>query len=91
MDVAVNFSLPDDIATQLQAKWHNLGDYARAMILLEAFRERLIGEWQLQQLLGFADRYELHGFLKAHQIPFYTQEDLEQDRDTSRRLGLSCR
>jgi hypothetical protein len=39
--------------------------------------------------LGFASRYELDGFLKKHEVWLdYTWRDVEQDRETHRRLGL---
>jgi hypothetical protein len=45
-------------------------------------------QWR-QAALGFASRYELDGFLKQHEVWLdYTWQDLEQDRETHRRLGL---
>jgi hypothetical protein len=44
---------------------------------------------QLRRLLGFASRYELDGFLKQHEVwREYTWQDLQEDRETHRRLGL---
>ena len=40
-------------------------------------------------LLGFEVPMEVHGFLKDHGVPLdYTVEDLEQDREAHRHLGL---
>ena len=47
-----------------------------------------MGESQLRRLLGFTTRFEVHTFLKQHEVPFYTLEDLEHHRDTLDRLGL---
>jgi Uncharacterised protein family (UPF0175) len=57
-------------------------------VALECFRERILGESQLRRLLGFATRFEVHAFLKQYEVPFYTLEDLEHDRDALDRLGL---
>jgi len=38
--------------------------------------------------LGFETKFDVHAFLKAHDVPFYTLADLEHDRETSARLGL---
>jgi len=44
---------------------------------------------QLRRVLSFESRYELDGFLKQHEAWLeYTWHDLEQDRETHRRLGL---
>jgi hypothetical protein len=87
MEVAIQ--LPDDIARQVREKWGN--DMSRRVLegfALECFRARVLGESQLRRLLGFETRFELHGFLKEHDVPFYTLEDLEHDRQTLDRLGL---
>jgi hypothetical protein len=55
---------------------------------LECFRKRILGESQLRRLLGFEPRFEVHAFLKQHEVPFYTLEDLEHDRKALDRLGL---
>jgi hypothetical protein len=51
------------------------------------YRERILGESQLRQLLGF-ETFEVHAFLKQHEVPFYTLEDLEHDRNALDQLGL---
>jgi len=87
MEVAIH--VPDDIAQCLQQKWG--GDMPRHVlesVALECFRARILGESQLRRLLGFATRFEVHAFLKEHETPFYTLEDLEQDRQTLDRLGI---
>jgi hypothetical protein len=86
MEVAI--SLPDDIAQRLQAQWgDDIPRHVLESVALEAYRARLLGESQLRRLLGFATRYEVHGFLKAHGISVYTLEELEQDLNTLDRLG----
>jgi hypothetical protein len=57
-------------------------------VVLEGFRERILTTEEVRQLLGFETKFEVHAFLKEHEVPFYTLADLEHDRETSRRLGL---
>jgi len=85
----VTIHLPDDIAHRLQEKWgHDIPRHVLESVALECFRQRLLGESQLRQLLGFETRFEVHAFLKQHEIPFYTLGDLEHDRKVLDRLRL---
>jgi hypothetical protein len=87
MEVAIH--LPDDIAHHLQEKWgQDIPRHVLESLALECFRERILGESQLRRLLGFETRFELHEFLKQHEVPFYTLEDLEKDRKALDRLGI---
>ena len=46
-------------------------------------------EEQIRRLLSLDTRFEVHALLKRHGVPLrYTLQDLEDDRDTLRRLGL---
>jgi hypothetical protein len=46
-------------------------------------------EEQIRRLLNLDTRFEVHALLKRHGVPLrYTLQDLEDDRDTLRRLGL---
>ena len=87
MEVAIQ--LPDDIGRLLQDHW---GDEMPRHVLesfaLECYRARILGESQLRRMLGFETRFEVHGFLKDHGIPFYTLDDLEHDRNTLRQLEV---
>jgi hypothetical protein len=82
--------IPEEVDATLHEHWGD--DFPRRVLeslALEAYRERLIGEGQLQRWLGFATRMEAHAFLKEHGFPLnYTLQDLEQDRQTYQRLGL---
>jgi hypothetical protein len=43
----------------------------------------------LRRLLGFATRYALDGFLKAHGVDsLYTLDDLEREQGDLQRLGF---
>jgi hypothetical protein len=85
----LTLDLPDELSDALAASGPDLPRAALEAIALEAYRERKLTTAQLRRLLGFESRYELDGFLKQHEVWLdYTWQDLEQDRETHRRLGL---
>jgi hypothetical protein len=85
----VTIQVPEDIAHRLQEKWgQDIPRHVLESVALECFRKRILGESQLRRLLGFETRFEVHAFLKQHEVPFYTLEDLEEDRKALDRLGL---
>jgi hypothetical protein len=85
----VTLDLPDELSAALAAYGPDLPRAALEAIALEAYRERRLTTSQLRRLLGFDSRYELDGYLKQHEVWLdYTWQDLEQDRQTHRRLGL---
>ena len=55
---------------------------------IEGYRSGALSAYQTRRLLRFETRYELDGFLKAHNVwdHAYGLEDLEQDRQTLRQL-----
>ena len=86
----VTIEIPNDIAEGLAAK--NLEDLPRAVlekVALEGYRSGDLSHAQVRRLLGFEHRLEVDAFLKERGVYLdYTVEDLEQDRETHRRLGL---
>jgi hypothetical protein len=86
MEVAIQ--MPDSLVQRLQEHWEDLPRRVLESVALEGFRQRIITTEELRQLLGFETKFEVHVFLKEHEVPFYTLADLEHDRETSQRLGL---
>ena len=85
----LTLDLPDELTAALSASGENLSRAAFEAIALEAYRERKLSTAQLRRLLGFESRHELDGFLKQHEVWLeYGWQDLEEDRETHRRLGL---
>ena len=85
----LTLDLPDELLAALTANGPDLSRAALEAIALEAYRERKLTTAQLRRLLGFGSRYELDAFLKQHEVWLdYSWEDLEQDREAHRRLGL---
>ena len=87
MDVTVQ--IPDDIAARLCASGDDLSRRALEGLALEEYRNEHITKAELRRLLGFSTRYELDGFLKAHEVWInYTVEDAHRDVATLERLGF---
>jgi len=59
------------------------GDLTRALLeamALEGYRTDRLSEYEVQQLLGFKSRMDVHGFLKHHGVYLiYAMEGLEND------------
>jgi hypothetical protein len=78
MEVTVH--VPDTLVQPLQEKWGaGLPRHVVESWVLEDYRAGLLTTEEVRQLLGYETRFEVHGFLKAHGVSFYTLEDLEQD------------
>ncbi len=86
----VTIELPEEIAEELRAR--NGAGLPRAileMVALEGYRSETLTHAQVGRLLGMEHPLRVEAFLKEHGVPLdYTREDLEQDRETHRRLGL---
>jgi hypothetical protein len=78
MSIAVE--IPDNLAEALAA----LGkDPARAVleaVVLEGYRKDWLSEYDIQELLGFETRMEVHGFFKENKVCLhFSVADLEHD------------
>jgi len=80
--------IPDDLAGRLSAG----GDLSRRALeafALEEYKNERISKAELRRLLGIRSRYELDGFLKAHNVWIeYTIEDFRREMETLERLGF---
>jgi hypothetical protein len=80
--------IPDDLARRFGGG-AELSRRALELLALEQYKGGHLTEAELQRLLGFGTRYELDGFLKAHEVwPDVTIEDLRQDVRDLESLGL---
>lgn len=81
--------IPDDLVGQLDASGGDLARRALEAFALGEYKSGHLTEDGLRRLLGFGTRYQLDGFLKAHDIWIeYTAEDLRREADSLDRLGL---
>lgn len=86
----VTIQIPDDLARDLAAAGGDLSRRALEAFALEEYRKGNLTKSALRQLLGFATRDQLDGFLKAHEVveDLPTLEDLEQERRDLRNIAL---
>ena len=82
--------IPDDIAERLGTAVNgDLSRRALEALLAEEYRLGHLNKPDLRRLLGFETSYEIDGFLKAHNVyEDYTLQDLEQELEGLRRLGI---
>ena len=66
MDLTVH--IPDDLVAPLTAAGGDLSRRALEAFALEEYKSGHIGKAGLRRLLGLTSRYELDGFLKAHDV-----------------------
>jgi hypothetical protein len=85
----LNLEIPDDLGQRLSAGGDDLARRALESFALDEYKSDRITKAELRRLLGFETRYELDGFLKAHDIQAdVTIEDLRQDMRDLESLGL---
>jgi len=86
MDVTLH--IPDDLASRMSGGG-DLPRRALEALAAEEFKNGRITKPELRRLLGFGTRYQLDGFLKAHDVyEDYTMEDFERERAALKELGL---
>ncbi len=85
--------IPDDMAQRLIPEGHDPARTTLEAIAIEGYRSGALSSYQTRVLLGFETRYELDGFLKAHNVweHSYSLEDLERDRVTMQSVGTEGR
>ena len=85
----VTVPIPDDLANRLSAAGGDLSRRALEGFGLEEYKAGRITKAELRRLLGYETRYELDGFLKAHDVWMnYTIEDLRREVATLEQLGF---
>src|SRR4051794_4194909 len=79
ISMTVTVEIPDRLADAIVPSG---GDVSRAVLeamALEGYRSDRLSEYEVQQLLGFDSRMEVHGFLKEHGVYLrYSIQDFEQ-------------
>ncbi len=87
MDLTVQ--IPDDLVGQFGAAGGDLSRRALEALGLEEYKRGRITKSVLRRLLGFTSRYELDGFLKAHDVWIdYSVEDFRRELQDLKRLGF---
>ena len=80
MEIVLN--VPDEIVPDLQnGDATPLSRRALELLALDSYKSGDLTEYQVQQMLGLADRFAVHGFLKDHGVYLdYSTEELERKR-----------
>jgi predicted HTH domain antitoxin len=80
----VTVEIPDDMAQSLAVPGQEPARTTLEAVAIEGYRSGALTASQIRRLLGYETRYELDGFLKAHNVweHSYSLDDLEQDRRT---------
>jgi predicted HTH domain antitoxin len=85
--MVVQLQVPDDIAAKLEEKWSDVPRCALEALAVDAYREGVLTAYEVQRLLGLSSRWKTEEFLKEAGADLgYTEEDLEQDTATLRRV-----
>lgn len=81
----ITIELPDRIANQI--KLANISRRILELIIADSYRQGQIGSGEVRQILNFSSRWETYEFLKREKayLP-YTEEDLEQDVQSIRKV-----
>lgn len=84
----VMLHVPDEIVEKLKARWTDLPRHALEALAADAYRSRILTSAEVQRMLGLASRWETDAFLKgADAFLDYTEDDLQEDIETLRRLS----
>jgi hypothetical protein len=86
----LTIQIPDELARELAATGGDLSRRALEAFTVEEYRNGRFSRPAMRQLLGFAARDQLDGFLKAHAVveDLPTLEDSERERQDLRSLGF---
>jgi hypothetical protein len=84
----ITLNIPDALAPLLRtAHGDDLGRAALERLALEGYNAGALSRYQVQQLLGFTNRWDTEEWLGRHQATVqYSLDDLEADRKTLDRL-----
>lgn len=84
----IRVDIPESLAGPLEAAHGpDLGRAAIEQLALEGYRTGKLSRYQVQQLLGFDNRYETEDWLGRSGVRVnYSLSDLQADRDTLDRI-----
>lgn len=85
MSINVKLSIPDELLNKTSevVSREILGQF-----VIESYKLDKISTKQIQHLLGFKSRFEVEDFLQRNKAFGYTLEDLKDDLETLKDLGL---
>ena len=85
--MTIVLNVPEDIAKDLGAET-DLSRIALESMALEGYRSRHLSEEQVRRMLSFESRFDVHAFLKQHNVYLdYSRQDLDDDLTTAIRYA----
>jgi hypothetical protein len=76
----ITLDLPEDIAKGLSGSSADLARIALESLAIEGYRSRQLSEEQVRRMLGFDSRWDVHEFLKQHDVYLnYSEADFAED------------
>lgn len=89
--MTISIYVPDDMLTQLQARWGNLSQRALEAVAVEAYRDEVLSIAEVGRLLGHGSRQETESFLQSRQAYLhYSGQDLVKDIEIVRDVIEGC-
>lgn len=86
--MAITITLPQEVEASLEARWPDLSRKATEALLVESYRQGLLSQGKIGELLGFS-LDETEEFLSSHgALLHYNETDLQRDLETMKRLNL---
>lgn len=87
ISMTIVLNLSEDIAKALSQDGSDLTRTALESLALEGYRSGRLAEEPVRRMLGFDSRFQVHAFLKQHNVYLnYTVADFQQDLKVSRNL-----
>lgn len=81
----VSFSMPEDLASRLEAHWGDLSRRAMEAMVADAYREGAITLGEVRRILGHTSRLATEAFLKERgALLDYDEAELERDVQAAR-------
>jgi len=81
--------IPDEVAPSLRAADGDLSRRALEALAIQEYKNGHITKVELRQMLGFATRWQVDGFLKAHEVyDGYSEAEILEQVATLKRLGF---
>jgi len=85
--MTLTMTIPDDLASDLNADFENLSRTALEALAAEAYAKDVLSLEQVRQMLGLASRWEAQDVLCSHGVwPGQTADEILQDAGTSARF-----
>ncbi len=81
----IEITIPDELFEENQT---NLSRFVLEQIAISGYRSNSLSAAQIRKLLGFSSRFETEEFLHSKNVFGYEEEDLREDLQTLKNLGL---